>query len=171
MLEKLSIALVLALCLTGAAAASELPAAAPTSADGLGCSAGASLTLATLGIGEVVPTAGGGIVFGDTTPCCYSDPCPGWSGGVSCCEEGCSAYTDRVWCSSTGFIVCPNPCAGNGICYSACGSSDPDCVTSCACEQGIECDQDSQCDPCNRGYGFCDRGEPAAIVGTCSCFF
>jgi hypothetical protein len=171
MLKKVSIVLALGLCLTGVATAAELPGDAPTSVDRLGCSAGASLTLASLGIGDTVATAGGGIVFGDATPCCYSDPCPGWgSQGVSCCEEGCSAWTDRVWCSSTGFKYCPNPCASNGICYSPCGSSDPDCVF-CDCDQGITCFDNSECDPCNLGYGFCDKGTPEAIIGTCSCYF
>jgi hypothetical protein len=170
MLKKLSIVLTLGFCLTGVAMAAEAPAAGPTSVDRLGCSTGASLTLASLGTPEAVPTAGGEVVFKDATPCCYSDPCPGWgSQGVSCCADGCSAWSDRVWCSHTGFIYCPDPCASNGICNQSCGSSDPDCQ-SCQCSQGASCFDDSDCD-CDLGWGYCYKEEPFQIMGSCSCYF
>lgn len=121
--------------------------------------------LTPAGPGEPQLAAAGGTV--DTsglTPCCYSDYCPGWgSYKVSCCAEGCSAWSDRVWCSHTGFIYCPNPCASNGICHSPCGSSDPDCGGGCQCTPSGACTGDDDC--C--GY-TCDK-EPWEIVGECAC--
>lgn len=110
-----------------------------------------------------VLTSRGGTGEIGAASCCYSDPCPGWGGYmVSCCAQGCSAWSDRVWCSHTGFIYCPHPCASNGICYEPCSSSDPDCT--CTCQQGAQCTDDSDC--C--GY-TCVKESEFAIVGTCSC--
>lgn len=170
MLRTVSIAVAVGFCLAGVATAAEAPGDAPMSVEPSGCSAGGSMTLASFGLGDAVPTAGGEIVFGDATPCCFSDPCPATGQPVSCCADGCSAYTDRVWCSTTGWVVCPpdDPCKSDGSCNSTCGCSDPDCG---ACPQGASCFDDSDCDPCNKGFGVCEKDPPFAIEGSCSCFF
>jgi hypothetical protein len=150
-----------------------IASAGETSAEGLswtpggGCAAQPAMTRAVLD--AAVLTAGGGIGESSTASCCYSDPCPGWGGYmVSCCAQGCSAWNDRVWCSHTGFIYCPDPCADNGICNSSC-SYDPDCQSSCSCPQGSACTDDSDCD-CDLGYGVCDK-EPWEFLGSCACYF
>lgn len=159
----------------GVVAAGEAPVADPAEPAGpmtsIGCSAPA-MTPARLDdpMAGAVPLTGGSKVDGGgggQLACCYSDPCPGWgSYKVSCCEEGCSAWSDRVWCHSTGFIYCPDPCADNGICNTSCGS-DPDCT--CQCNAGASCSSDDEC--CGQeGFGFCDK-EPWEIVGSCACYF
>lgn len=95
-----------------------------------------------------------------STGCCYSDPCPGWgSQTVGCCENGCVAYSKGVCCPSTGCKVCPDPCAGNGICNEAC-TYDPDCEPPCDCFDGRLCGRDADCG-CD---GVCDPW-----LGTCFC--
>lgn len=162
--------IVCGLALGGAAVAQDAGAEAGLATPSVAC-ATASLDLG--GFDSAIGTArkGGDGIDGpnEATPCCYSDPCPATGQPVSCCADGCSAYTDRVYCSHTGFIVCDPPCIENGYCNQACGSSDPDCVPSCTCDQGSSCFDDSECD-CGLGYGFCDK-EAWEILGSCSCYF
>lgn len=113
-----------------------------------------------------------GILFGElpleqaiggvgTAGTCYSDPCPGWgSYEVSCSENGCVAYSDHVWCPSSGDKYCPNPCAENGICNQEC-TDDPDC-----CTNGAPCYDDSNCG--GPTYGYCETY--FAPRGMCVCW-
>lgn len=166
MRTKVSISLALGLFFAGVALAAEATGEPPTSVERPACPAPGSMTLASLGVGDAIPTAGEQI---GAAACCESDPCPATGEPVSCCEEGCSAWSDRVWCSSTGFIYCPeeDPCEQDGQCNTSCGCDDPDCA---ACHQGTSCAADSDCDPCGQGFGFCDK-ETWERVGTCSCAF
>lgn len=152
MYQKVFVAVLLALG-TASMALAAVPSAAIS-----GCQTGALPTLA-VGFAGVLPLEQ---ALGDVgaAGCCYSDPCPGWGTyKVSCCENGCVAYSDHVWCPSEGDKYCPDPCAFNMICNPAC-ASDPDCE----CHHGLLCFKDSDC----RG-GYCDIDWELGPPGQCVC--
>lgn len=159
MCSKTFVAVLLVLCMTPVALA-----AAPSEAPGAQV---AGVSSATGGCGQAVPAGLVGVLplaqaIGDigAAGCCYSDPCPGWGTfKVSCCENGCSAYSDHVWCPSSGDIYCPDPCAFNMICNPSC-QYDPDCE----CHPGLLCFKDSDC----RG-GYCDIDWELGPPGQCVC--